>query len=262
MVLPALASTPTTTSVPTTTIAPVTTTTSPPTTTTTADSVPTETAPPETSTSTTAPEAQPPASVAPGTGSRDLIGREGWVAAPVSAGLVSHTIVQLTVHHTAGAYTDNTQSPGRLRGFQAFHQEQGWPDLAYHHVLDRNGNIYEARTTAAKGDTFTNYDPAGHYLVVCDGDFTQQTPTDAQVSALVDMLAWASAQFGVSPETIGTHRDHAATACPGDGLGNLVDNGSLQAQVEARLAAGGTTLRVLGGQDAIDRVAAIEAGQA
>ncbi|MCP5025570.1 MAG: N-acetylmuramoyl-L-alanine amidase [Actinomycetia bacterium] len=175
---------------------------------------------------------------------------------------MAHTIERLTVHHTAGAYTDNTQSPARVRSFQSFHQEQGWPDLAYHHLVDRNGNVYEARPTSGKGDTFTNYDPAGHYLVVCDGDFTQQTPTNAQISALVDMLAWASGQFGVSAQTLGTHRDYAATACPGGGLGNLVDSGALRAQVEAQLAAGGTTLNVLTGQAALDRVTAIEGGRA
>ncbi len=197
-----------------------------------------------------------------GVGQRDLIGREGWGAAAAGADLVGHTIDRLTVHHTAGAYTDNTETPGRILASQSFHQDQGWADLAYHHVIDRNGNVYEARKTSAKGDTFTDYDPAGHYLVVCDGDFTQQIPTDAQVSALVDMLAWAAAEFAVSPATLGTHRDYAATACPGDGLGNLVDSGTLQAQVEAQMEEGGSTLNLLSAPDSLDRVAAIEAGEA
>ncbi|MCP3855824.1 MAG: N-acetylmuramoyl-L-alanine amidase [Actinomycetia bacterium] len=239
---PTTTSTSSTTAVePTSTEAPTTTSTEAPTTTSTSTSVTPEPAP-------------------AGVGHRDLIGREGWGAAATGAGLVGHTIDRLTVHHTAGVYTDNTETPGRIRGFQSFHQEQGWADLAYHHVIDRNGNVYEARPTSAKGDTFTGYDPTGHYLVVCDGDFTQQIPTDAQVSALVDMLAWAAEEFAVSPDTLGTHRDYAATACPGDGLGNLVDSGALQAQVEAQLAAGGSTLNLLSPQDSLDRVATIEAG--
>jgi hypothetical protein len=81
--------------------------------------------------------------------------------------------------------TENRLAPARLRDHQAYHQGQGWADLAYHFAIDRDGNVYEARPYSAPGDTFTNYDPAGHFLPVLEGDYREQEPTDRQLESWV-----------------------------------------------------------------------------
>jgi hypothetical protein len=155
----------------------------------------------------------------------------------------------------------NTEAPRRIRSYQSYHQESGWPDVAYHFLIDANGNIYEGRPVSARGDTFTEYDPTGHFLVCCDGHFDQQGISSAQLASLADVLAWASLQFGVGTSTVAGHRDYATTTCPGSQLAAYVADGSLQEKVEQRIAAGGLSLSLLCGPAGFDRVADIEAGR-
>jgi hypothetical protein len=62
------------------------------------------------------------------------------------------------------------------------------------------------------------------------------------VNSLVAVLAWASEEYGVSPETISGHRDHAPTTCPGTNLAVLIDSGELRGAVEDVVAGGGVDL--------------------
>ncbi|MDH3261719.1 MAG: peptidoglycan recognition protein family protein [Acidimicrobiia bacterium] len=167
----------------------------------------------------------------------------------------------MTVHHTAVVMGSNTGAPRRVRSYQNYHQGRGWPDVAYHYLIDANGNIYEGRPVFARGDTFTEYDPTGHFLVCCDGHFDQQGIPTAQLGSLANVLAWASLRFGAGPSTIAGHRDYAATTCPGFHLANLLADRTLQSMVEQRMAAGGVSLGMLCGQAGLDRIAEIEAGR-
>lgn len=129
-----------------------------------------------------------------------------------------HTLERLTLHHTAVQLEAPRLAPHRLRGHQRFHQRQGWSDIAYHYGIDLAGNVYELRDPAIPGDTFTDYDPTGHFLVVCEGDFDRQAPTDLMLEAAAGLFAWAAGHYGLELSTLAAHRDFAATACPGDAL--------------------------------------------
>ncbi len=188
--------------------------------------------------------------------------RDSWGARAAGSGLVPHTIERLTVHHTGVVLDDNRHAPGRLRRHQAYHQSLGWPDLAYHFAVDAAGNVYEGRTPSVRGDTATEYDPTGHFLVVAEGNFDVQSIPPAQLAAVADVLAWASVQFEVEPETIGGHRDYAATSCPGKRFQPLIADGTLEAMVRERRNAGGTALALMCGPQADAAVAAIESGEA
>ncbi len=186
--------------------------------------------------------------------------RDAWGAAPAGDGLVAHELRRMTIHHTAVVLDGNRQAPSRLRGHQRYHQDQGWPDIAYHRGVDRNGNVYELRTTDARGDTFTEYDPTGHLLLLAEGDFDRQQPTDAQLEGLAQLLAWGATRFGLPLDTISGHRDHASTSCPGDALyARLPD---LRARAQELVAAGGAETAPLCGDAGRARVADIEAGRA
>lgn len=186
--------------------------------------------------------------------------RDAWGARAPGSGLVPHTIERLTVHHTATLLDDNRRAPSRLRGHQRYHQSLGWPDLAYHVAVDAHGNVYAARATAARGDTATDYDPTGHFLVVAEGNFDEQPMPDAQLEGVAAVLAWAAAEFDVDPSTIRGHRDWASTTCPGAGFQPLIADGTLESMTDALLAAGGVELRVVCDDSAYAAVAAIEAG--
>lgn len=236
--------------------APPTTTTSPPTSTTATTAVPmttTDTPPPETTATTSN-------TIPPGPAAIEVICKSAWGAKAVTGEFISHTIENITVHHTAVALTTNAAAPARARQHQSYHQELGWPDLAYHYLIDANGHVYEGRPVTAVGDTATDYDPTGHFLVCCEGDFNTQQITAEQYQSLVRLLAWGSVEFGVTAASIRGHRDVASTTCPGDNLYLLIADGTIAADVAATIASGVPALDVVCGQVAADLVAAIESG--
>lgn len=189
-----------------------------------------------------------------------VIPKAAWGAVPVAGEFTPHVIEEITVHHTAVMLETNADAPARARQHQAYHQSLGWPDLAYHFLVDANGHVYEGRPLDAAGDTATNYEPAGHLLICCEGDFDRQRIGTAQYGALVAMLAWGSTQYGVATAAIKGHRDLAATSCPGDDLYAYLSDGRLAAAVDEQIASGPARLELLDTESALALVAAIEAG--
>ena len=166
----------------------------------------------------------------------------------------------MTLHHEAVVLGDNRNAPDRLRHDQQYHFGKGWVDIAYHMGVDRNGNIYELRNTAIAGDTATDYDTTGHFLVLCEGDFDQEAVSEAQLRGTAIVFAWAAKTFNVSSSTLKGHRDFAATSCPGANLYAHLSSGDLKRRIDNLLAAGRVDLRQFCGPDAAARVTAIEAG--
>lgn len=168
---------------------------------------------------------------------RDLLG----LPAPAPGG-EPHTITGLMLHHTAAPTVPAAQAPGRFRAHAAGHRDAGFVDVAYHWGVDVDGNVYELRDPAIAGETFTDYDPAGWFLVVCEGNFEESAPTPELLAAVADVFAAGAERHGVAPSTLLGHRDLVATACPGDHLHAAI--GALVTMVEERLAAGGVRLEV------------------
>src|SRR5919106_643636 len=126
-----------------------------------------------------------------------MICRRAWGARPPSGEFHRHRIRRLTVHHSAVVLRENRKAPERFRDHQAAHQARGWPDIAYHILIDRNGHVYEGRPLWARGDTSTDYRPRGHLLVLCEGNFDRQRLSREQAASLADVLAWAVRRFDV-----------------------------------------------------------------
>jgi hypothetical protein len=207
---------------------------------------PTTTQPPPTTT-------QPPVRTIP------VICPPAWGSLPAVGEFRTHRIERLTVHHTGDLLESNDLAPERIRGHQRGHLDRGWPDLAYHVIIDAAGHVYQGRPLHAVGDTGTEYDPTGHFLVCCEGNFDEQPIPEAQRSRLVDVLAWAATTFAVAPATIAGHRDVAATSCPGDDLYASIADGSLVADVISRLGREKLRFETVCGPEAEALVAAIEA---
>ncbi len=212
-------------------------------------------------------QALPPASVSPGgpvvkpTPAAWLC-RDSWGARPARPGGLPHTVSRLTLHHSGVVLGDNTHAPSRLRQHQRYHQDShGWIDIAYHVSVDRNGHIYELRAPQLAGDTATDYDTTGHFLVVCEGDFDKEPLTEAQIASTAMAFAWAAQTFGAAPSTLAGHRDLASTACPGANLYTHLASGDLMRRINDLVTAGGVDLHRVCGPEAGEIVAAIESGQ-
>ncbi|BBZ38141.1 N-acetylmuramoyl-L-alanine amidase [Mycobacterium conspicuum] len=193
--------------------------------------------------------------------SAQLLCRDSWGARPARPGGRAHTITRMTLHHEAVVLGNNRNAPERLRQDQRYHQDQkGWIDIAYHVGVDRDGNIYELRTPHLAGDTATDYDTTGHFLVLCEGDFDQEAVSEAQLHGAALAFAWAAQTFHVAASTLAGHRDLAQTSCPGANLYAHLTSGDLKHRIEDLLAAGPVDLQRICGPDAAAKVAAIEAG--
>ena len=190
-----------------------------------------------------------------------LLCRDAWGARAARSGGTRHTITRMTLHHEAVVLGDNRSAPGRLRQDQRYHQDQlGWIDIAYHVGVDRNGNIYELRSSEIAGDTATDYDTTGHFLVLCEGDFDREVVSQAQLHAAALAFAWAAQNFRIATNTLAGHRDLAQTSCPGANLYAHLSSGDLKRRIDDLLAAGTVNLQRICGSDAAATVAAIEAG--
>ena len=169
--------------------------------------------------------------------------------------MVEHMPVRLTLHHTAVSQTAATQGPARARQHQRYHQSLGWPDLAYHFLVDRSGLAYEGREVRFRGDTGTEYDPTGHFLVCMEGDFDIQEPTAEQLETTVALFAWASQRYDIDAATLAGHGAYAVTSCPGAAVSAMIP--------EVAAAVAGTEaveIELVCGRDGARLVADLEAG--
>jgi hypothetical protein len=190
-----------------------------------------------------------------------MLCRDAWGALPARAGGRPHTITRMTLHHEAVVLGENRNAPRHLRQDQRYHQDtKGWVDIAYHVGVDRDGNIYELRTPEIAGDTATDYDTTGHFLVLCEGDFDKEAVPEAQLHAAALAFAWAAQTFHIAGDTLAGHRDLAQTSCPGANLYAHLSSGDLKRRVNDLLAGGTVNLQRICGSEAAATVAAIEAG--
>jgi N-acetylmuramoyl-L-alanine amidase len=202
-----------------------------------------------------------PAPVPASTAAAQLLCRDAWGARAAKPGGRPHTITRMTLHHEAVVLGDNRNAPGRFRQDQRYHQDQlGWIDIAYHVGVDRNGNIYELRSPAIAGDTATDYNTTGHFLVLCEGDFDQEVVSEDQIQGAAVAFAWAVQNFRIATDTLAGHRDLAQTSCPGTNLYAHLTSGDLKHRINDLLATGAVDLQLFCGPQATERVAAIEAG--
>ena len=210
-----------------------------------------------------APVPAPIPAPAPMTVAGEYLCRDSWGAlAPLGTGQ-QHTISRMTIHHTAVVLGDNSNMIDRLQQHQRYHQnEKGWIDIAYHMAVDRNGNIFELRDWNIAGDTATTYEPYGHFLVVCEGNFDEEPITEQQLDSAALVFAWATQQFPAITGPVEGHQQVApGTSCPGATLQARVTNGELQRRIDFFRDSGPVDLQRICGPQAIATVAAIEAGQ-
>lgn len=206
----------------------------------------------------TEPPAAAPATAVP------VIGRRAWGALAPRSGRERHRPVRLTLHHSGVRLTDPAAAPGRVRQHQRFHMlEKGHPDIDYHYLVDRRGNVYEGRDPSFRGDTQTDYDPTGHLLVCCEGDYQgttgrPQRPTPKMLRAVAGVFAATAQRWDIDPASLGGHRDYTKmTSCPGGALQQLLRDGSLAERVERLMMAGEVQLDILAtrqGRRAVRRI--------
>lgn len=120
------------------------------------------------------------------------------------------------IHHSGG---ENNEGNTSSNIEQSHMREKGRYDIGYHFIIGSDGTIYEGRDIGARG---VHVDEAntGKVGIVLLGNFNESSPTQAQIAALLGLLLYLDAIFGI--DDVGGHNDFNATDCPGENADEVV----------------------------------------
>lgn len=154
--------------------------------------------------------------------------RAAWQAKPPVLAMQPHVPRRITIHHTAVRQAPARSGPEKIRALQAFSQREdslgdgrrkpAWADVPYHFYVAADGTVLEGRDARYAGDSNTPYDPAGHLLVVVEGNFEEEEMTPGQRATLDRLVPALARRWKIPASEIAGHRDFAETLCPGEKL--------------------------------------------
>ncbi|NII24862.1 family 10 glycosylhydrolase [Pseudoflavitalea sp. X16] len=163
-----------------------------------------------------------------------IVPRSGWNAAAPKP-FKQHVPVKLTIHHEGTAFDSTKDAAKHIKNVQTWGmgKDRNWVDIPYHFLIAPDGTIYEGRSVYTVGETATEYDPAGHLLISCLGNFETQEVPQKQLEALTRLIAYCCKKYNIPFETIASHKDHSAkTDCPGKNLYQYLQNGYIKTKVK------------------------------
>jgi hypothetical protein len=151
-----------------------------------------------------------------------VIARSSWAhGAPVPRLMDRmRPITRITIHHDGMTpFTNRGEGDAaqRLENIRLAHRGNNWGDIGYHYLVDPAGRVWEGRPLSWQGAHVKDQNQ-GNIGVCVMGNFERQQPNDAQLRALETIVAQLMSQHNVSVRRVYTHRELAATACPGRNL--------------------------------------------
>lgn len=111
---------------------------------------------------------------------------------------------------------DHSKCAALVRGTQNFHMDgRGWSDIAYNFLVCQHGYVFEGRglnvVNGANGTNTANQTSHAVTNISGEGD----PFTDAQKVGFRECIRYINERTQ-APGTVVGHRDHKATACPGE----------------------------------------------
>lgn len=152
-----------------------------------------------------------------------VLARRQWTRATTKSSEADAMVrvQRITVHHDGMPPVSlHTRSAvvNRLELIRRSHvNRRGWADIGYHFVVDPFGNVWEARPLIYQGAHVKDHNERNMGVMVL-GNFEEQRPTAAALSALDGFLRGQMNRFGVPLSRVLTHQELAPTACPGRSL--------------------------------------------
>jgi len=158
----------------------------------------------------------------PGGGLTNAIGRASWAGGSPVPALMDRMkpINKITIHHDGMTpFTNTSRSAGahRVEDIRRAHRGQNWGDVGYHYLIDPAGRVWQGRPIEWQG-AHVGGQNNGNIGICVMGNFERQHPNDRQLSTVEDSVAQLMRQFNISLREVRTHREMAATVCPGRSL--------------------------------------------
>lgn len=162
-----------------------------------------------------------------------VLPRSAWGARTPGAGMVRQVPVRIVLtHEESSTQCCDGDVAARISANERIHRDKGWADIAWHFIVAPNGRIYEGRDVGYQADSSyvrvnPDYPLDGTIVVGILGNYNLQTPTDASLSAITDLLAWLCQTYDISSSEIYNLRDLAPvhidpnfgrTSSPGDNM--------------------------------------------
>ncbi len=166
-----------------------------------------------------------------------IVPRSGWNAAPPKP-YKQHVPKQITIHHEGTRLELTADAAKKIKAIQSWGMgpDRAWVDIPYHFLIATDGTVYEGRNVFTVGETATEYDPTGHLLITCLGNLEEQEVTEAQLNALINLIAHCSKTYQIPFETLASHRDYSKqTTCPGKNLYRYLENGYIKNEVAKKV---------------------------
>jgi hypothetical protein len=163
-----------------------------------------------------------------------IISRSAWGATAPDGSDGNQVPYQILLSHD-GQDTQGVDPVVLIQRIQRNHQER-WVDIAWHYIIDLDGNIYEGRNPHER--TNSGYIPNTDGMIVIGllGDYDTQVPSQRQIDAIVSLMAWLCDRYSISPGEIYPFRDFAQQTDPDiTSPGRNFNMNNIRRQVEARL---------------------------
>jgi len=116
-------------------------------------------------------------------------------------------VERIVVHDTATANSDSLSAIARIQSIYRFHAvTQGWGDIGYNYLIDRDGKIYEGRlggngsrgAHAFNNKTSQNFN-YGSIGITLLGEYTNSSVPAAMVDSLSRLIGWLAATNNFDP---------------------------------------------------------------
>jgi hypothetical protein len=150
-----------------------------------------------------------------------LLPRSTWAGgAPIARHMDRmRPIDRITFHHDGmDAFTDTSQhaAASRLETIRRAHLNRSPPfgDIGYHFIIDPAGRVWQGRPLDWQGAHVARQNE-GNLGICLLGNYEVQQPTAAQERAIAAFLRSQMALHRVPADRVFTHRELAATKCPG-----------------------------------------------
>ena len=150
-----------------------------------------------------------------------VLPRSSWArAAPIPRNMNRMAPVRrITFHHDGMSVFRETQERAvaeRLELIRSAHvnRRPAFGDIGYHYVIDPTGRVWQGRPLTWQGAHVSGQNE-GNLGICILGNYEHQQPNAAQERAIAAFLRTQMTRYRVSVDRVSTHRELAATLCPG-----------------------------------------------
>ncbi|MHA1401537.1 MAG: peptidoglycan recognition protein family protein [Candidatus Heimdallarchaeaceae archaeon] len=126
---------------------------------------------------------------------------------------------EIILHHSGGINSNPLEDTSHHTAemMEAWHLSKGWSGLGYHFVIHKDGEVWKGRPEHINGahTLGRNFKSLGVCLA---GNFDATMPTEAQKTALKELLVDLMDKYSIDKEKVYPHRHFSNKTCYGNNL--------------------------------------------